>query len=78
MQSIFIKNRSRDLKGQFSKLDSPSGFDKKKYLKEYYQKNKEKKKLCSIAWNRNNKEKRKIIKQRWSSKNKERINYHSK
>jgi len=71
----FAATRERDNKGRFVRLSIPSGFDVKKYRKEYYLKNKEKRRLQSLEWGRKNKEKRKIIKNRWRAKNKEYTNF---
>ena len=70
----FAKSRERDEGGKFVKLTTPSGFDRKKYCKEYYARNKEKKLLYAREWGRRNKDKRLIIKNRWRAKNKERTN----
>ena len=74
----YAQIRERGNEGKFVKPIKSSGFDRVKYCKEYYLKNKEKRRLQSLEWGRKNKEKRKIIKDRWRAKNRERTNYLTK
>lgn len=67
--------RPRDKKGKYIIFDTPSGFDRTKYLKEYYKKHRIEKIRKSVEWGRNNKEKRKIAKDKWKAKNKEKTNF---
>ena len=71
-------NRQRDESGRYVKPDIPYGFDRKKYRKEYYLKNKERINRRSTEWGRKNKDKRRITKKRWALKNKEHINFLTK
>lgn len=70
--------RPRDKKGKYIALDTSSGFDRKKYEKEYYQKNREYVNARQLAWSHKNKEKRKIAKDKWRVKNRERTNFLSR
>lgn len=75
MVNNYAKIRERDDKGRFIVPTKPSGFDKKKYQKEYNELHREERIAKSVEWGRKNKERRKIIKDRWRAKNKEKTNF---
>lgn len=59
-------------------VSKKNGFDKNKYRKKYYKKNKEKIIKKSVEWGRKNKKLRKISKDKWRVKNKELTNFLSR
>lgn len=59
-------------------LSKRNGFDRDKYRKEYYIKNKKKIIQKSVEWGRKNKKLRKIAKDKWRAKNRELTNHLSK
>lgn len=71
----FSKTRGRNGKGQFVVPLNPSGFDRKKYKKEYHLKHRASRIAKAVEWGRKNKERRKVIKDKWRAKNKERTNF---
>lgn len=78
MKTLFAKTRKRNSNGTFATLETPSGFDKKKYKKQYNALNSKERVRKAVEWSRQNKDKRKVIKNRWRAKNKERTNFLSR
>jgi 5-methylcytosine-specific restriction endonuclease McrA len=74
----FAITRERDDNGRFVIPKSPSVFDREKYKRDYYLKNRDKIIKKVLEWGRKNKDKRRISKKKWAIAHRDHINFLTK